>query len=176
MCLSTAGVLYPGLIHIHQTATDTRATAPMRVLITGGSGYLGQFLLSSLSNNTTKHELAYTHLTTQPLPNNSVQAFQVNLATGEGLTEALSAFKPQVVINCAALSQPAACETDYEACRALNCPTQLVAGLKQLEQQHGIRALVIHLSTDQVGWPWLVVSLCVRIGAQQVPSLQQSSL
>lgn len=120
----------------------------MRVLISGGSGYLGQFLLVALGS---EHEVAYTYLS-KPIPCSacSATAFKVNIATGDGLQEAVLGFKPEAVINCAAVSQPAACEQDYQAAKALNRPLQLVEALQQLQEQHSITALLIHLSTDQV--------------------------
>jgi nucleoside-diphosphate-sugar epimerase len=121
----------------------------MKVLVTGGSGYLGQFLIVSLSNQ--QHQVAYTYLRTALDPSScSATRFRVNLASGEGLEEAVLGFQPDVVINCAAVSQPAACEQDYQAARALNRPEQLVQALQQLQEQHGKTALLIHLSTDQV--------------------------
>jgi dTDP-4-dehydrorhamnose reductase len=127
------------------TAGDSSRT---RVLITGGSGYLGQFLISALKQS---HSVAYTYhqnaITAHPV---NAEPFKVDLATGEGLQEAVLQFKPQVVVNCAALSQPAACERDYEACRNLNVPSKLVDALKQLQQKTADEALLIHISTDQV--------------------------
>jgi dTDP-4-dehydrorhamnose reductase len=120
----------------------------MRVLITGGSGYLGQFFIVGLSS---AYEVAYTYCSTA-LESCSAQAFKVNIATGEGLSEAVLGFKPEVVINCAAVSQPAVCEQSYETCRALNRPSRLVESLQQLREQYHVTALLIHLSTDQV-WP-----------------------
>lgn len=121
----------------------------MKVLITGGSGYLGQFLIVALSK---QHHVAYTYLSKALDPNrcSSATGFRVNLATGEGLPEAVLGFQPDAVINCAAVSQPAACEQDYEAARALNRPERLVEACQQLQEQHGKTALLIHLSTDQV--------------------------
>lgn len=119
----------------------------MRVLITGGSGYLGQFFIVALSS---AYEVAYTYCSTA-LESCTAQAFKVNIASGEGLSEAVLGFKPEVVINCAAVSQPAVCEQSYEACRALNRPLRLVEALQQLQEQYYITALLIHLSTDQVG-------------------------
>jgi dTDP-4-dehydrorhamnose reductase len=75
-------------------------------------------------------------------------------------------FKPHCVVNCAAMSQPGACEQDYAACCALNVPDRLVAALQQLEREHGITPLLVHLSTDQVGWS----STPARRGAH--PALQ----
>eukprot|EP00878_Enallax_costatus_P011093 GHUV01011585.1.p1 GENE.GHUV01011585.1~~GHUV01011585.1.p1 ORF type:complete len:139 (+),score=13.24 GHUV01011585.1:80-496(+) len=80
----------------------------------------------------------------------AAQAFKVNLATREGLQAAVLDLQPHIVVNCAAVSQPAACERDYEACKALNVPKQLVTALQQLRHQHGHDALLIHISTDQV--------------------------
>lgn len=127
-----------------------------RVLITGGSGYLGQFLITALKQH---HSVAYTYhnnaLTAHPV---NAEPFKVDLATGEGLRAAVLQFKPQVVVNCAAIAQPAVCERDYEACRKLNVPSKLVDALKQLQQKTEIEALLIHISTDQVGQP----AACIR--------------
>lgn len=54
--------------------------------------------------------------------------------------------KPHVVINCAALSIPRACEVDPAAAMSINVPYTLVKWLSGLE---GSSALLIHLSTDQ---------------------------
>eukprot|EP00775_Hariotina_reticulata_P013167 gene13167-13297_t len=126
----------------------------LRVLVTGGSGYLGQFVICGLCST---YQVAYTYIR-QPVPHPpGVRAFQGNIATGQGLTDAVLSFQPAVVINCAALSQPAVCERDYDACKAVNVPVKLVEALRQLEQQNGITALLVQLSTDQVydgSRPW----------------------
>lgn len=81
-------------------------------------------------------QVGYTHYSTKlpPFPGN-VQDFwvrhqplasspprhdhpQVDLKTGEGLTECLTALGPvDAVINCAAISQPAICEKDIAYAR-----------------------------------------------------------
>lgn len=54
-------------------------------------------------------------------------------------------FQPDVVINCAALSVPRACEVDPEAAMSVNVPTALVKWLSSFRDN----SLLIHLSTDQ---------------------------
>lgn len=55
-------------------------------------------------------------------------------------------FQPDVVINCAAISVPRACEMDPEAAMAINVPTALVKWLLSFKEN---KTLLIHLSTDQ---------------------------
>lgn len=54
--------------------------------------------------------------------------------------------QPDVVVNCAALSVPRACEMDPAAAMSVNVPSSLVNWLSSLE---GSNSLLIHLSTDQ---------------------------
>jgi dTDP-4-dehydrorhamnose reductase len=116
----------------------------MRVLVTGGSGYLGQFLVLGLTAR--GHQVAFTYCTADPqLPVGTPH--RVDLATGEGLAACVAAAGPlDAVINCAAVSQPAACERDPAAAHALNVPSQLLDALAAAAPA----ALLIHVSTDQV--------------------------
>ncbi|GBF98490.1 methionine adenosyltransferase 2 subunit beta [Raphidocelis subcapitata] len=54
------------------------------------------------------------------------------------------------VINCAALSQPALCEQDYQLARAVNVPDKLIAALVRQRRTRHVEALLVHISTDQV--------------------------
>lgn len=51
-----------------------------------------------------------------------------------------------MVVNCAALSVPRACEMDPAAAMSINVPSSLVNWLSSLEESN---SLLIHLSTDQ---------------------------
>lgn len=54
--------------------------------------------------------------------------------------------QPDVVVNCAALSVPRACEVDPTAAMAINVPSVLVKWLSSFSNGS---TLLIHLSTDQ---------------------------
>ncbi|KXZ50950.1 hypothetical protein GPECTOR_14g196 [Gonium pectorale] len=96
----------------------------LNILITGGSGYTGQFLVHHL---TREHQVHYTYGTRQlASAPDGVAAHQVDLATGEGLQPLFEQTTFHAVINCAAISQPAACEANPQAARAVNVPTHLV--------------------------------------------------
>lgn len=128
-----------------------------RVLIIGGTGYLGQHLLQELSNNTPiiqPFNLAFTHHSTLP-PQQLLQAihsscltFPLNLQNGDGFDAISSTFgQPHVVVNCAAISAPSACEKDPATAISVNVPSALVKWLLSFGNDN---TLLIHLSTDHV--------------------------
>ncbi|CAK9180050.1 unnamed protein product [Ilex paraguariensis] len=127
-----------------------------RVLVVGGTGYLGQHLLQGLSEikeTTPSYDLAFTYHSTPP-PQALVDAiphsfpFHVDLRTGHGFDAISQTFgQPHVVINCAALSIPRACEMDPSSAMSINVPSALVKWLLNFSEGS---TLLIHLSTDQV--------------------------
>ncbi|KAF3441296.1 hypothetical protein FNV43_RR15209 [Rhamnella rubrinervis] len=124
-----------------------------RALVVGGSGYLGQHVLQGFSETQFEFDLAFTHHSTPPpqalltaFPH--LLAFHVDLKTGQGFQAISSSFgQPDVVVNCAALSVPRACEVDPAAAMSINVPSSLVQWLLSFEKNS---TLLIHLSTDQV--------------------------
>lgn len=119
------------------------------ILVTGGSGYLGQFLVADLVQSHCK--VAYTYFSNKLPDPQGARSFQVNLATGEGLQECFDQLGPLTcVINTAANTNPAACEQNVEGCRAANIPTPLLDALERHVQMHGSHPFLVHLSTDHV--------------------------
>ncbi|KAK9806933.1 hypothetical protein WJX72_007947 [[Myrmecia] bisecta] len=133
-------------------STDLPAEAsatPKTVLVVGGSGFLGQFLVQELA---AQYRVGFTyHSTEVPVFKGAVKSFWVNMATGEGLQESLDELGPvDCVINCAALAAVLACEKDADAARAINVPTKLLDALDVHKSTYGKEPLLIHVSTDQV--------------------------
>ncbi|OIW21946.1 hypothetical protein TanjilG_15765 [Lupinus angustifolius] len=127
-----------------------------KVLVVGGTGYLGQHLLQAFyadGNGISPYDLAFTHhsnLPPKPLLDSIPRslAFQLDLKTGNGFEAISNAFgQPVVVVNCAAVSVPRACEIDPAAAHAINVPSSLVQWLQSFKEKN---TLLIHLSTDQV--------------------------
>lgn len=131
------------------------AAVRKRILVVGGSGYLGQHLLHELYTacGETPFDIAFTHHRPLPPPElirslSGVVPFRVDLRNGVGLESISATFgKPHVIINCAALSIPRACEVDPAAAMDINVPTSLIAWLSSFRDDS---ILLIHLSTDQV--------------------------
>ncbi|WOG90471.1 hypothetical protein DCAR_0209715 [Daucus carota subsp. sativus] len=127
-----------------------------RVLIIGGTGYVGQHLLEGLSNVALEQDfdLAFTHhshLPPEPLLkaiHSHCLAFPVDLRNGDGFDAISVKFgQPDVVVNLAALSVPRACEMDPVTAMCVNVPSALIEWFSSFEDE---TTLLIHLSTDHV--------------------------
>ncbi|KAF2560190.1 hypothetical protein F2Q70_00016612 [Brassica cretica] len=124
-----------------------------KVVVVGGTGYLGQHLLQALAGD--RYDVAFTHHSC-PLPGLLLDAFphfpsfHVDLKTGLGFHSISHHFgQPDVVVNCAALSVPRVCEQDPDSALSINVPSSLVNWLSSAFQTKH-KTLLIHLSTDQV--------------------------
>ncbi|XP_078427457.1 NAD(P)-binding Rossmann-fold superfamily protein isoform X2 [Wolffia australiana] len=124
-----------------------------RVLVVGGSGYLGQHLLEDLLRAEEPFDLAFTYHRTAPADEmmkalSPALAFRVDLVTGQGFDSISDSFgQPNVVINCAALSIPRECEKNPAYAMSVNVPSSLVGWLLSFADKN---TFLIHLSTDQV--------------------------
>ncbi|KAF3541464.1 hypothetical protein F2Q69_00021284 [Brassica cretica] len=124
-----------------------------KVVVVGGTGYLGQHLLQALAGD--RYDVAFTHHSC-PLPGLLLEAFphfpsfHVDLKTGLGFHSISHHFgQPDVVVNCAALSVPRVCEQDPDSALSINVPSSLVNWLSSAFPTKN-KTLLIHLSTDQV--------------------------
>ena len=113
-----------------------------RVLVTGGSGYLGYFIARELGID---HKTAFTYASRRiQIPN--CEAIHMELMRRDTIESALKEFQPHIVIHCAALADPSKCEKSHEIAREIN-----VMGTKFLVQSLPDQdTLFIYISTDLV--------------------------
>uniref|UniRef100_A0A7S0UPC3 NAD-dependent epimerase/dehydratase domain-containing protein n=1 Tax=Polytomella parva TaxID=51329 RepID=A0A7S0UPC3_9CHLO len=133
----------------------------MKVLVTGGSGYVGQHLVKELSE---KHKVSYTYANHPLCDIENVERYKVDFLTGEGFDECFANQKYDAIVNCAALAQPIICAENPDTARQLNVPRYLLTSLRKhlgLASQPVLSSspspsrtssppLIIHLSTDQI--------------------------
>ncbi|GJP44679.1 hypothetical protein CLOM_g4044 [Closterium sp. NIES-68] len=147
----------------------------MKVLVVGGTGYLGQLLVKALTalgnaeaddRVARDHDVALTFCSSPPSADQLAalggpRAFRVDLINGDGLAACIEEFGlPDVVVNCAAMSVPRQCESDPALAMRINVPSALIAALTDAASRRAGSSgdadgeqqlpLLIHLSTDQV--------------------------
>jgi dTDP-4-dehydrorhamnose reductase len=113
-----------------------------RILVTGGSGFLGRYVTLALKNR-------YTVLGTYHSQANvldTCELIRLDLTEAEAVREAFTAFHPDVVVHTAALSDVDACERHPEAAHRVN-----VQGTEAIARAAAaVGARLISISTDQV--------------------------
>ncbi|MEW5845847.1 MAG: SDR family oxidoreductase [Bacteroidota bacterium] len=88
----------------------------MRILITGANGLVGKNIARALSA-TPKFEVYATSL--KKLQIDGVTTFTSNLLNAD-INHMIDDIKPEIVVHCAAISSPDACEVDRFACHRMN--------------------------------------------------------
>lgn len=137
---------------IRQQLSQLLSAVPrQRVLITGASGWLAQFVCNHLL---TKSELrsklevygTYREGTTPPhwlLTSNQVV---MDLTDTTSIHSVIDTIKPDVILHLAACSSPVECQKNPSLAMAINCPTTLVDAAKQVNPH----ILFLFASTDMV--------------------------
>jgi dTDP-4-dehydrorhamnose reductase len=115
----------------------------MKILISGGSGFLGQYLNLELSKH---HEILtlYNHTTRNCLQFNSQQ---IDVCDSEKLKYIFNSFKPEIVVHTASISTP---QKAFEISSKFVYETNVTAtkSLAELCAQHNSK--LIYTSTDLV--------------------------
>lgn len=112
----------------------------MRILVTGSSGLVGKCLVEHLRKN---HEVAGLSTSFSPWTD-----FAADVSDKKAVDVALDAFKPQVIVNCAALTNVDLCESEKGKAKKVN-----VDGTKNLCEWANRQepcAKLVQISTDYV--------------------------
>ena len=113
----------------------------MKVLVTGCSGLLGSNLCYLLRD---KYQLIGSYNQKEPL-NFSGEKVRVDIRNEVIVKKVLDAYKPDVIIHCAGLTNVDACEDEYNLTREVNA-----LGTKYLVENCDKKAKFIFISSDAI--------------------------
>lgn len=117
-----------------------------RILVTGSNGLLGQTLTELLQGGT-RAELIASSKGANRYPDSDGYAYtELDISDNEQLSEVISVFKPDVIINTAAITNVDVCHLERDLCRKVN--VDAVRDLVAICEAKNIH--LIHLSTDFV--------------------------
>lgn len=117
----------------------------MKILITGGTGFIGRHLVNHLYGFGYQITVLARNIDAS-LFDKSIGLLEIDITTKEDIEAAIIFLQPDVVIHTAAMSKPNDCELQKEACFATN----VTATNNIAEACKAINALLIFLSTDFV--------------------------
>lgn len=118
----------------------------MKILVTGSNGLLGQKLIKLLGNKPDIELLATSKGANRVSNKEGYQYQSLDITNQQEINTVFDVFKPDAVINTAAMTNVDSCEDDKELCWDLN--VNAVKYLIEASKRHNTH--LIHLSTDFV--------------------------
>lgn len=117
-----------------------------RVLVCGSNGLLGQ-KLAWLFNGNSEYEVLHTsHHRTFVQPNGLIDYTQLDISNKSDVRSLITSYRPDVILNAAAIANVDLCETERELAWKVN----VIAVENLVEICRRIDAKLIHVSTDYV--------------------------
>ena len=116
----------------------------MKILLTGASGLLGHAYAQTAVRR--GHSVTALYNQNQPITEGLTRTIQLDASQPEELTKITIELWPDVIVNCAAISNPTSVEADAKLAEKIN--VALPRLLAQLSTHLGARLL--HVSTDMV--------------------------
>ena len=116
----------------------------MRILLTGASGLVGSAFSKAAARR--GHTVVGVVGSFQGKIDGLTQRLTLDLTDRDAVTRLGLELFPDVIVNCAAISEPAACEVDPVGSERMN--VQLPGALAQLS--HHLGARLLHISSEQV--------------------------
>jgi len=121
-------------------------TMLQRILVVGSNGLLGQKMAEHLLRGTAYH-ITMASIEEQPVrPLESAPYRKLDITSHKEVREIVEHVRPDVIINCAAMTNVDACETDRETAWKIN--VKGVEYLAEAAMKH--HAQVVHVSSDYV--------------------------
>lgn len=123
----------------------------MKIVVTGSNGLLGQKLVYKLRNQPGLTCIATARGENRLLQKEGYIYDEMDITNAEQVNQVLTKHKPDAVIHTAAMTNVDACETEKEACVAMNISSvqYIVDALENLQQKNqGYKPQLVHLSTD----------------------------
>jgi dTDP-4-dehydrorhamnose reductase len=118
----------------------------MKILVTGSNGLLGQKLVYLLSSKSDVNLLATSKGSNRLNCKEGYQYQTLDITDQKEVDTVTDQFKPDIIINTAAMTNVDACEENHELCWDLN--VNAVKNLISVSERNGIH--LVHLSTDFV--------------------------
>ncbi|GFD95367.1 NAD(P)-dependent oxidoreductase [Alteromonas sp. KUL156] len=115
-----------------------------KVVITGSNGLLGQTLVSLLLEEKERYEVIGFSRGENRSGRGDFNYVSIDITDEDLLYKKLSEYKPDVIVNTAAMTNVDACETNKQACDNLNI--DVVQYLKNYSEEN--KTHLIHISTD----------------------------
>jgi len=116
-----------------------------KIIITGANGLLGQKLIELLQSEAYKEKFESIFTSREAKGTNPEQNYtSLDITQRDTIEQLIEKEKPQALINCAAMTQVDACETEKELCWKIN--TEAVEYLAQACAKHNV--FLLHISTD----------------------------
>ena len=123
----------------------------MKILVTGSNGLLGQKLVYKLRNQPDITCIATARGENRLIQKDGYLYSEMDITNEKQVKDVLAKHLPDAVIHGAAMTNVDACETEKEACVAMNINAVqfIVNGLEELQQKNKeYKPQLVHLSTD----------------------------
>ncbi|CAM1351453.1 SDR family oxidoreductase [Tenacibaculum ascidiaceicola] len=115
-----------------------------KVVVTGSNGLLGQTLVNLLLEEKEKYQVIGFSRGENRSGRSDFEYISIDITNEDLIYKKLSEYKPDVIVNTAAMTNVDACETNQEACDELNIG--VVQYLKNYAEENNSH--LIHISTD----------------------------
>ncbi len=115
-----------------------------RIVITGSNGLLGQSLVNLFLETPEKYQVIGFSRGENRSGRSDFEYVSIDITDSEKLFEKLAVYKPDVIVNTAAMTHVDKCEDNKEKCYRLN--VEVVSYLKAYSEKNNTH--LVHLSTD----------------------------